>query len=166
MPGTVDILSKAPYPVCDLSNFAAHRFVLDGMEIGSMEGFLQSLKFRSRKRQVKVRLLSGKAAKKAGHFTWRWRLLKRLYYGGKRVDRFGAEYAELITRAYDAMAESNPQFVANLLSLRGCTLAHSIGKSDKRETVLTVEEFLGQLYRLQRKYAAETAKADTAPDVS
>jgi hypothetical protein len=41
----MDIRSGKDYLASALSNFAPHPFVLDGVEIASMEGFLQSLKF-------------------------------------------------------------------------------------------------------------------------
>lgn len=41
----MDIGSGKGYPSSALSNFSPHPFVLDGVEIASMEGFLQSLKF-------------------------------------------------------------------------------------------------------------------------
>lgn len=39
----MDIGSKSGYPSSALSNFAGHRFTLDGVEIWSMEGFLQRI---------------------------------------------------------------------------------------------------------------------------
>jgi predicted NAD-dependent protein-ADP-ribosyltransferase YbiA (DUF1768 family) len=44
MSTTLDIRSKAPFPAGALSNFAAHKFTIDGITYASMEGFLQSLK--------------------------------------------------------------------------------------------------------------------------
>ena len=41
----MDIGSGKGYPENSLSNFAPHKFVIDGVECNSMEGFLQSLKF-------------------------------------------------------------------------------------------------------------------------
>jgi len=40
----MDIKSGVGYPASSLSNFSPHPFVLDGVQIASMEGFLQSLK--------------------------------------------------------------------------------------------------------------------------
>ena len=42
----LDIGSGKDYPSNALSNFAPHPFVIDGVECNSMEGFLQSLKFK------------------------------------------------------------------------------------------------------------------------
>ena len=43
----MDIGSGNGYPSSALSNFAPHEFELDGVKCASMEGFLQSLKFKS-----------------------------------------------------------------------------------------------------------------------
>ena len=40
----MNIGSGSGYPASSLSNFAGHRFTVDGIECYSMEGFLQSLK--------------------------------------------------------------------------------------------------------------------------
>ena len=148
-----DISSKAPYPICELSNFAFHPFEMDGVRINSIEGFLQALKFRSDKKQKQICLLYGKQAKKAGKINLYWRILKRLYWQGRPINRFSPQYSELITRAYDNMAANNSDFIHQLLSLKGFQLEHSVGKDDKKQTVLTKNEFLNQLYRLQCKYS-------------
>lgn len=44
----LDIGSGKDYPSNALSNFAPHPFIIDGVECNSMEGFLQSLKFKDR----------------------------------------------------------------------------------------------------------------------
>lgn len=62
----MDIGSGAPWPSCALSNFAPHEFVIDGIRCSSMEGFLQSLKFKSPEMQEHVCTLVGKAAKFKG----------------------------------------------------------------------------------------------------
>lgn len=62
----MDIESGNSYPSAALSNFAPHPFVLDGVEIASMEGFLQSLKFKNIDMQKYVCTLVDKAAKYKG----------------------------------------------------------------------------------------------------
>ena len=52
----MDIHSKGKYPANALSNFAPHLFILDGVECCSMEGFLQSLKFKNPEVQKPVRI--------------------------------------------------------------------------------------------------------------
>lgn len=62
----IDIHSKGEYPANQLSNFYPHSFVLDGIYCQSMEGFLQSLKYKNVEKQRKICLLIGKEAKTAG----------------------------------------------------------------------------------------------------
>ena len=45
----MDISSGSSYPASSLSNFAPHPFIIDDIECSSMEGFLQSLKFKYQK---------------------------------------------------------------------------------------------------------------------
>ena len=62
----MDIGSGNGYPESALSNFAPHSFIMDGIECASMEGFLQSLKFKDEEIQKYVCTLVGKAAKFKG----------------------------------------------------------------------------------------------------
>ena len=72
---TIDIYSKGEYPSNVLSNFYPNEFTFDGVICGgSMEGFLQSLKYKSIKKQQKICLLSGKEAKKKGKYKFLWKL--------------------------------------------------------------------------------------------
>ena len=59
----MDIGSGSGFPSANLSNFHPHPFVIDGVQCNSMEGFLQSLKFKEPEMQKQVCLLVGKAAK-------------------------------------------------------------------------------------------------------
>ena len=54
----MDIGSGAGFPAGTLSNFAPHPFVIDGVQCNSMEGFLQSLKFKDAEMQKSVCLLA------------------------------------------------------------------------------------------------------------
>ncbi len=148
-----DILSTAPYPLCELSNFAVHPFELDGIKINSMEGFLQALKFSSPLKQKTICLMTGKDAKKAGKRSFRWHLFHRIYWNGQIIDRVSSEYTNLLNRAYNAMADANSNFVKILLEYQHYWLQHSIGKNNPYETVLTRKEFINQLIRLQKIYA-------------
>ena len=62
----MDIRSNSKYPANKLSNFAGHRFELDGVVCNSMEGFLQAVKFSNPNIQEEVCKLVGFAAKKKG----------------------------------------------------------------------------------------------------
>ena len=149
MTDTIDIYSKGEYPADVLSNFYANAFEFDGVACASMEGFLQSLKFRSVKKQKAVCALFGKEAKNAGSKKFLWKLTGNLYWKGKRYKRTSADFDKLRFDAYKALL-SNETFRNALLSARGKTLSHSVGKHDKKSTILTEEEFIGFLIGLMR----------------
>lgn len=150
---TIDIHSNDAYPSCALSNFAEHEFYIDKVKCSSMEGFLQSLKFKNIKKQKQVCLLSGKDAKNSTRYTLaqlRWRTIHNLYWQGKRINRFSDEYQKLLDRAYEALSR-NSDFEKALKASLSYTLTHSIGKTDKRKTVLTEYELISKLERIRKK---------------
>ena len=59
----VDIWSKSAYPADVLSNLSNNSFCFDGIACGSMEGFLQSLKYKDTDKQQQICGLPGKEAK-------------------------------------------------------------------------------------------------------
>lgn len=144
MTDIIDIYSKGEYPADVLSNFSPNGFVFDSVECASMEGFLQSLKFRNAKKQQRICGLVGKAAKAAGSKKFMWKLTGNLYWNGKRYKRNSKEFDQLRLSAYKALFE-NEAFRRALQSAKGKTLKHSMGKHDKRKTILTEEEFIGYL---------------------
>lgn len=157
LPNTIifvlDIHSKGEYPSCALSNFAEYEFFIDNIKCLSMEGFLQSLKFKNVKKQKQVCLLSGKEAKNSTRHTLaqtRWRKTHNLYWQGKRINRFSDEYQMLLDKAYKSLSE-NLGFRKALMDSSPYTLAHSIGKTDKRKTVLTEYELISRLERIRKK---------------
>lgn len=155
---TINIHSKGDYPSCALSNFAEHEFNIDNVPCSSMEGFLQSLKFKSIKKQKQICLLSGKEAKNSTRHTlaqFRWRITHNLYWQGKRINRFSDEYQKLLDKAYEALSE-NPGFQKALQDSSSYTLTHSIGKTDVRKTVLTEYELISRLERLRTSYERRT----------
>ena len=143
----MDIGSKAGYPSSALSNFAPHPFVLDGVEIASMEGFLQSLKFSNSEMQRHICTLVGFKAKVAGREK-KWFRTQTLYWQGKEYKRDSDDYQDLLDRAYAALFQ-NEGFRRALLSTCDAVLTHSIGKTSQRVTVLTRSEFCGRLMRLR-----------------
>lgn len=77
----MDIGSGKGYPSSALSNFSPHPFVLDGVEIASCEGWLQSLKFSNVEMQREVCKLVGLKAKFKGK-PKKWFLTQKLYWNG------------------------------------------------------------------------------------
>ena len=143
----MDIGSGNGYPAAKLSNFSPHEFELDGVRCASMEGFLQSLKFKSVDMQEEVCKLIGVKAKYRGKRK-KWWKDQILYWRGLPYYRHSDEYQELITRAYDAMAK-NKKFQKAIIASKGAVYSHSMGKNDANKTILTEKEFCGQLNRVR-----------------
>jgi predicted NAD-dependent protein-ADP-ribosyltransferase YbiA (DUF1768 family) len=150
----MDIQSGNKYPSCALSNFAPHPFTLDGIEINSMEGFLQSLKFKNEDMQVHICTLVGFKAKKSGSHK-NWQSTQTLYWKGKSIKRDSQDYQDLLDNAYGAMFDQNKSARSALLATNKATLTHSIGRRKINETVLTTKEFCGRLTRI-RKWIQES----------
>lgn len=149
----MDIGSGNTYPSCSLSNFAPHPFVIDGVECASMEGFLQSLKFKNPEIQVEVCKLVGKAAKFKGKKK-KWWVNQILYWKGVPIKRESQEYQDLLDRAYEELGK-NTGFRKALLATGDSTLTHTVGKRDMTHTVLTVQEFTSRLLKLRQKFQQE-----------
>lgn len=147
----IDIYSKADYPACELSNFAVHPFSMDGVEIQSMEGFLQSLKYMNSSKQKLICKMSGKEAKQQGRRKFLWRIGQVVYWQGKEIDLLSDEYQILIDRAYDAMYEQSAGFRQALIDTGNETLVHTIGKTCIGKTILTEYQFIKRLERLRER---------------
>lgn len=145
----IDIYSKGEYPSNVLSNFYPNEFVFDGVKCGSMEGFLQSLKYKSAKKQRKICILSGKDAKKKGKYKFLWKLTGNVHWQGNKIKRTSQGYKELIKNAYEALSQ-NQEFLNAIKATKDKTLIHSIGSHDERKTILTEEEFINALYRIRQ----------------
>lgn len=145
----IDIYSKGEYPANVLSNFAPNAFELDGVKCESMEGFLQSLKFRNIKKQIHVCSLVGKEAKERGAKRILWKLTGNVHWLGRRIKRESREFDGLIARAYSALYQ-NPTFLSALESVCGKELRHTMGSHNKRATILTEEEFICNLTALRQ----------------
>jgi predicted NAD-dependent protein-ADP-ribosyltransferase YbiA (DUF1768 family) len=124
----MDIGSGKSYPLNALSNFAPHPFRVDGVECNSMEGFLQSLKFKNPEMQKYVCTLVGKEAKFKGK-PKRWFITQTLWWQGKEIDRHSQEYQDLLWKAYNELFK-NSGFRNALLASGRSSLTHSIGKTD------------------------------------
>lgn len=145
---TIDIGSQT-YP--ELSNLEPYVFIFRDVECGSMEGLLQALKFANPETQGRVVKLSGIKAKRKGQKK-KWWLTKILYWNGEPILRHSEEYQQLITEAYHCLVTQNSMFRRELINTIGLSLTHSIGKSDPNFTILTEQEFIGQLIHLRNKF--------------
>ena len=140
----MDIGSKHGYPSSALSNFAPHRFVLDGVVCNSVEGWLQSLKFSNPAMQAHICSLVGLAAKKAGRKK-NWQRNQTLYWQNNLYKRDSQEYQELLDRAYVALTRQSESFRTALSATGDAVLTHSMGRSSEKETILTQSEFCRRL---------------------
>jgi len=143
----VDIKSGNQWPSRALSNFAGNRFEIDGVICNSMEGFLQSLKFKNPDMQIEICKLVGYAAKKAGSKK-NWQREQKLYWRGQELGRSSKEYQDLLDKAYISMYEQSESFRSALLYTKG-NLTHSIGRKNSSETILTKSEFCSRLIKLR-----------------
>lgn len=150
----MDIGSKAAYPASALSNFAPHRFELDGFECASMEGLLQAFKFDKPHVQAEVCKLTGLAAKKRGGQR-DWRRTQTLWWAGYRYERCGDDYQRLLDRAFEALY-TNAKFRAALDAAGDAVFTHSRGKNKTRDTVLTNREFCSRLSTLRDRARKES----------
>jgi predicted NAD-dependent protein-ADP-ribosyltransferase YbiA (DUF1768 family) len=146
----MDIRAGAAYPQGQLSNFPPHPFVLDGVEIASMEGFLQALKVKAVTRQGDLCRMIGMAARNAG-MAAKWRKSQILYWQGRPMARSSVEYQDLLDRAYEALVVQNAAFRTALAATGDAVLTHAVGRKDPTETVITEREFIGRLTRLRER---------------
>lgn len=147
---TLDIHSKGKFPSNVLSNFHESKFKFDGIQINSMEGFLQSLKTSDEVLQKQICKLTGKDAKNAGIGIAEHYDMKTLHWNGQELDRFSDDYQSLLKRVYKAKFEQDPLFRRALEESKDKTLIHSIGKTSPEETILTEEEFVSVLTWLRQ----------------
>jgi len=146
----MDIRSNGSYPSNKLSNFAGHRFELDGVVCNSMEGFLQSLKYSNPDMQIEICKLVGFAAKKKGSKK-NWKTKQKLYWMGVELKRDSDRYQDLLDRAYNALCDDSEGFRKALLASGTGILTHSMGRRKKNETILTTTEFCSRLMKLRNK---------------
>ena len=149
----MDIGSGTGYPTANLSNFHPHAFVFDGVECASMEGLLQSFKFKNPEMQREVCKLVGKQAKFKGKKK-KWFKTQTLFWQGKEFQRESAEYQELLDRAFEALS-TNTSFQKALLATGNSPLTPNIGKIKENETVLTRQEFCSRLMKIRERLRKE-----------
>jgi len=149
----MDIGSGTGFPTANLSNFHPHAFIFDGIECASMEGLLQSLKFKNEDMQKEVCKLVGKQAKFKGKKK-KWWKTQTLFWQGKEIKRDSEEYQELLDRAFEALSQ-NKAFQKALLATGDSVLTHNIGKIKQSETVLTRQEFCSRLMKIRDRLRSE-----------
>ena len=123
-----------------LSNLFPYRFMFRGEELNSIECFFQGIKFKDNDIQKLVFEYSGKDAyhlKATSDYDWRKTGL--LYWQGEPINRFSADYENIVDELYVSAAQ-NPFYRQALIKTNKYIL-HSIGGTNPNETVLTRFEF-------------------------
>lgn len=150
----MDIKAGNPYPAGALSNFAARPFTFRGVEVNSMEGLLQSFKFKDAEMQKHICTLVGRKAKHSGKKK-KWQKTQTLWWQGTPIKRESQEYQDLLDEAYDCMFHQNTKAKKTLLATGKAVLKHSIGHHKANETVLTRREFCSRLTKIRDELNAE-----------
>lgn len=133
-----------------LSNFAARPFTFRGVQCNSMEGLLQSLKFKDPEMQKHICTLVGIKAKLAGR-NKNWYSAQTLWWQGIAIKRDSDEYQQLLDEAYHALFQQNEKARKSLLATGNAILKHTIGKRKISETVLTQREFCSRLMSIRQE---------------
>ena len=125
-----------------LSNLYSYTFKFRGKKVKSIEGVLQSLKYKDKKLQKQIWQYSGlEAYHTRGCNTVNfWGNEGILYWQGTSIKRESEEYQDLLDELYLSCAK-NIVFRTALLETGDKILTHHIGHINKNETVLTRYEY-------------------------
>lgn len=132
-----------------LSNLDYSTFNFLGYQCQSIEGVLQSLKFKDIGIQKQIIKMGGFEAKKAGrNIPW-----KTLNFCGMEIDRFDDFYQAFLSDMYFSMFEQNHDKI--LLLLSSGNLDHTIGHDNFEKTILTKTEFIFHLNDVKMHYTKQ-----------
>ncbi len=131
-------LSKA------LSNLFPYQFYFRGFKLNSIESFFQGIKFPNADIQKYIFTYSGTEAYHIQSVSdYNWKTSETIYWQGQPFDRESTEYKSLVDEIYIS-AIQNPLY-RQALKKANKYILHSIGKTNKKETVFTREEFEKEL---------------------
>lgn len=127
-----------------LSNLFHYKFAFRGKKLNSIESFFQGIKFPDINMQNLVFEYSGLDSnhiKSCSDYDWKQTGI--VYWQGRAIDRYSEEYDNLVDEIYIS-AIQNPLY-RNVL--KNCTrdIIHTMGETEKNETVFTRYEFEKQL---------------------
>ncbi|MDP3646167.1 MAG: hypothetical protein Q8R25_03700 [bacterium] len=131
-----------------LSNFSAYGFVIDGVKVSSVEGFLQGIKFRvgDHNREKAFRSF-GAEAKQFGE-----RAVRKFVWWKRRAISYGSdEHHQLLARAIRAKFEQNEVAMSALVATDGMILTHDLGHPELPHTSLPAALLCEILMRLRRE---------------
>lgn len=148
-----NICAKGRHPEDILSNRCNNDFCFDGVQCGSMESFLQSLKYQDPVLQAKICI---EDAKYLGQYdTSYWQKDQILWWKGEPIHRQSLKYIRLIYRAYSELYLWCGRFRDALMGSVGKKLLYDTGNDDKCRTVLTDNEFIHILTKLRNRRKLE-----------
>lgn len=145
----LDINSRMPGNAGILSNLHKHPFFLNDLYFGSIEGFLQGLRVQCPEFQ---KVVFGKHGIEAKRFGKVYPIKNQtLFYRGVAFNRHSEYYSNIVSSAYDACFDQNRSFQKAIFETKDMTYIHTVGKTDPFDTILTNDEFIGNLLRLRKK---------------
>ena len=137
-------------PARVLSNLYPMQFRFRGQKVNSIEGVLQSLKYKDKKTQKLVWKYSGLDAyhTRGCNEIDLWTDKCVLYWQVKAMDRQGEEYQTFLDELYLSVAK-NPLYRRALLATGDKYLLHHFGCEDKSKTVLTRFEYESRMFAVR-----------------
>ena len=130
-----------------LSNLFPYKFNFRGFELNSLESFFQGIKFPTPEIQQYIFTYRGTDAYHIQITSdYDWKKTGIIYWQGQPISRESIEYDSLIDELYIS-AIQNPLY-RQALKKTNKYILHSIGKTDKKETVFTRAEFEKELNTL------------------
>jgi predicted NAD-dependent protein-ADP-ribosyltransferase YbiA (DUF1768 family) len=124
----LNITSRSPMPLRQISNFAHTPFILDGRSYASVEGFWQGIKFSDEVDRRRLSVLYGSAAKDAGFYA---PVADRICYLGRDIRVGTWDHWKLMERANEAKFEQDETARAALVTTGERPLVHRT-KPDSR----------------------------------
>ena len=146
---TVNIGSKSnDWRAQACSNFPAFPFVIDGVSLTSVEGFVQGTKLPEDHPTRAVAFASfGGAAKKLSKIAEG----KLVWWNGKTITFGSSAHHKLIERAIRAKFQQNPSAMLALLCTAGEEITHDLGKPENPNTSLPAKVFCDILTRIREE---------------
>jgi predicted NAD-dependent protein-ADP-ribosyltransferase YbiA (DUF1768 family) len=132
-----------------LSNFTERRFVLDGRNYLSVEGFYQGLKWPDKKKRAEIAKLTGPRAKGAGKGAPKSALF---IYQGREYKFGGPEHHQLVKAAIRASLEQNPAIAEAFCLTYPRPIEHDTGREENQGTALPGSKFAQILEEIRREF--------------
>jgi predicted NAD-dependent protein-ADP-ribosyltransferase YbiA (DUF1768 family) len=131
-----------------LSNFAERRFVLDGKNYHSVEGWYQGLKWPEKRKRAEIAKLAGPSAKRAGKGAPK---LDHFIYQSEEYKFGSAEHHQLVKAAIRASLEQNPEIAEILRLTYPRPVEHDTGRLENPGTALPGSKFVQILEEIRQE---------------